>query len=397
MATQLAGPPSKLPGKSASGTSLARVATELERTRKPFAEALTLPGDVYTSDEVLRVEQSGFFACQWLCVGREADIPAPGDYFLKEIAGDSIIVLRGNDRQARAFYNVCRHRGSRLLDAARGRGLSRVLCPYHSWSYNLDGSVHTAPQMGENFRKAESALVPVRLGVYHGFIFLNLDASAEPLERHLAELPDLTRFRMAELKCGKHIEYDVAANWKLICENYSECYHCAANHPQLIRISEHLARAERVEEIGACFNGGPMRMREGIETMSMSGKSTLPPIAGLTHDDRRYVHYYVVYPNMLLSPHPDYVLIHTAWPLAPDRTHIVCEWLFTEAAVSQKGFDPHDVVEFWDLTNRQDWALCERAQAGIASRGYRQGPYQPTEDCVHTFDRWYANRLAAIL
>jgi Rieske 2Fe-2S family protein len=396
MGTQLAGLSAKLSGAGAPGEPRARIASELEHTRKAFAEALTLPGDVYTSAEVMRLEQRGLFARQWLCVGREADIPAPGDYFLKEIDGDSIIVMRGTDRQTRAFYNVCRHRGSKLLDAVQG-SLSRVLCPYHSWSYNLDGSVHTAPQMGENFRKAESALVPVRLGVYHGFIFLNLDASAEPLERHLADLPDLSRFRMAELRSGKRIEYDVAANWKLVCENFSECYHCAANHPQLTRISERLAPGERVEETGACFNGGPMRMREGIETMSMSGKSRLPAIAGLTHDDRRYVHYYVVYPNMLLSPHPDYVLIHTAWPLAPGRTHIVCEWLFTEEAVSQKGFDPSDVVEFWDLTNRQDWALCERAQAGIASRGYRQGPYQATEDCVHTFDRWYANRLAAIL
>ncbi len=202
---------------------------------------------------------------------------------------------------------------------------------------------------------------------------------------------------MASLHCGKRIEYDVRANWKLICENYSECYHCAANHPQLIRISEHLAREARVQEIGRCYNGGPMRMRDGIETMSMSGKTTLPNIPGLTHDDRRYVHYYVVYPNMLLSPHPDYVLVHTAWPIAPDRTHIVCEWLFTEAAVRQKDFDPRDVVEFWDVTNRQDWALCERAQIGIASRGFRQGPYQPTEDCVHTFDRWYADRLAALI
>ncbi len=376
---------------------MATVAADLERTRQPFAQARTLPGAVYASPDVLRLEQRGLFAHHWLCVGREADIASVGDYFLKDVAGDSIIVVRGSDRQIRAFYNVCRHRGARLLDAPQGRGLARVLCPYHSWSYNLDGSVHTAPQMGENFRKLDSPLVAVRLGVHLGFIFLNLDDAAQPLERHFADLPDLSRFDMAKLSCGRRIEYDVQANWKLICENYSECYHCAANHPQLIRISEHLAAGERQEAIGTCFNGGPMRMREGIETMSMSGKTQLPGIPGLTHDDRRHVHYYVVYPNMLLSPHPDYVLTHTAWPLAPDRTHIVCEWLFTEEAVRQQGFDPSDIVDFWDVTNRQDWALCERAQAGIQSRGYRQGPYQPTEDCVYTFDRWYADRLAAIL
>jgi Rieske 2Fe-2S family protein len=381
----------------AARANLADVAHDLALTRLPFADARTLPAAVYTSQEIFHREQRGLLARHWLCVGREADLPAVGDYFLKEIAGDSIIVVRGSDAQVRAFYNVCRHRGSKLLDAPLGRGLARVLCPYHSWSYNLDGTLHTAPQMGENFRKVESALVPVRLGVHLGFIFLNLDDAAEPLERHFADLPDLTRFRMGELVCGKRIEYDVQANWKLICENYSECYHCAANHPQLIRISEPIARGEREQEIGTSFNGGPMRMRDGVETMSVSGKSTLPAIPGLTRDDHRFVHYYVVYPNMLLSPHPDYVLTHTAWPIAPDRTHIVCEWLVTREAAARKDFDPRDIVEFWDVTNAQDWALCERTQMGLASRGFRQGPYQPTEDCVHTFDRWYADRLAPLL
>ncbi|MBX3696103.1 MAG: aromatic ring-hydroxylating dioxygenase subunit alpha [Steroidobacteraceae bacterium] len=370
---------------------------DLERTRGPFADARTLPGAVYTSGEVLQLEQRGLFAREWLCVGREVDIPAAGDYFLKEIAGDSIIVLRGADGAVRAFYNVCRHRGSRLLDEPRGRGLARVLCPYHSWSYHLDGSLQNAPRMDEGFCKAEFGLVPVRIGVHEGFIFVNLDDGAQPLERYLADLPDLARFRMPELVCGRRIEYDVAANWKLICENYSECYHCAGAHPQLARISEQISRGERGQEIGACFNGGPMRLREGVETMSMSGRSTLPTIPGLSLDDCRYVHYYVIYPNMLLSPHPDYVLVHTAWPVTPERTHVVCEWLFTAAAVGAPDFDPSDVVQFWDTTNRQDWALCERAQAGVRSRGFRPGPYQSSEDCVHIFDRWYADRLAELL
>ena len=370
--------------------------TGLARTLQPFAEARTLPGAVYTSQDVFRLEQSGLFARQWLCVGRESDIAAPGDYFLKEIAGDSIIFMRGRDGRIRGFHNVCRHRGSKLLDAPCGKGLSRVLCPYHAWSYNTDGSIQSAPQMGEDFRKEEFPLVPVRLELFHGFIFANLDEQAAPLAAFFKELPDLTRFRMDELVCGKRIEYDVAANWKLICENYSECYHCAGAHPQLHRISEPLPRSDRKSETGDCFNGGPMMLRDGIATMSMSGKSALPTIPGLTHEECRLVHYYVVYPNLLLSPHPDYVLTHTAWPVSPERTHIVCEWLVTKEAIA-KNADASDVVEFWDMTNRQDWSLCERAQAGVASRGFRQGPYQPTEDCVHTFDRWYANQLSRLL
>jgi Rieske 2Fe-2S family protein len=272
-----------------------------------------------------------------------------------------------------------------------------VVCPYHSWSYNLDGSLLAAPQMNDDFRKENFSLVPVRLEAFYGFLFANLDESSASLASHFAQLPDLSRFRMADLVCGKRIEYDVAANWKLLCENYSECYHCANAHPQLHKISEPMPRGSRKSEEGDCFNGGPMLLRAGIDTMSMSGKTTLPLIPGLTHDDSRYVYYYVVYPNMFLSPHPDYVLTHTAWPVSPERTRVVCEWLFTKEAVVQKDFDPHDVVEFWDVTNRQDWSLCERAQAGVSSRGFRQGPYQPTEDCVHTFDRWYAEKLAPLL
>jgi Rieske 2Fe-2S family protein len=157
-----------------------------------------------------------------------------------------------------------------------------------------------------------------------------------------------------------------------------------------------MPRSSRKSETGNCFNGGPMLLREGIDTMSMSGKRALPTIPGLTFEDCRLVHYYVVYPNLLLSPHPDYVLVHTAWPVSPERTHIVCDWLVTEEALANNA-DASDVVEFWDMTNRQDWSLCERAQAGVSSRGFRQGPYQPTEDCVHTFDRWYASHLAQLL
>jgi len=369
-------------------------AADLAATGRAFGQARTLPGAAYAAEAVFRLEQRELFSRTWLCVGRAADIPEPGDWFAVEVAGEPVIVARTATGQVHAFYNVCRHRGSRLLDEPRGRGLKRVLCPYHAWSYELDGSLAQAPGMPADFARERHGLVPVRSGTREGFVFLNLDPAAPPLERALADLPDLSRFRIGELVCGRRIEYEVAANWKLLCENYSECYHCPGAHPQLIRISDLISRTERRQEFGACYNGGPMLMREGVQTMSMSGKSTLPAIPGLTADDHRYVYYYVVYPNLLLSPHPDYVLTHVAWPLAPDRTRVVCEWLFTREAVSAPGFDPSDVVEFWDVTNRQDWRLCERTQSAAASRGFLPGPYQPTEDCVHAFDAWYAARLA---
>lgn len=370
---------------------------DLAATQRPLSEARALPAEAFTSEEVFRLEQSGLFGRSWLCAGREADIPQAGDFFVQELAGDSIVVMRTRDGSIRAFHNTCRHRGSRLIDEARGCGLKRVLCPYHAWAYELDGTLLHAPGMPERFNRKDFSLLPARAESHEGFIFLNLDAAAEPLARCLADLPDLSRFRMAELRCGKRMEYEVAANWKLICENYSECYHCPGAHPQLIRISDLLSRSDRRIQEGVCYNGGPMLMREGVQTMSMSGRSSLPPIPGLSAEDHRYVYYYLIYPNFLLSPHPDYVLTHTAWPLGPDRTRVVCEWLFTAEAVARPDFDPTDMVAFWDLTNRQDWALCERTQRGACSRAFRPGPYQETENCVHMFDRWYAGRMAALL
>jgi glycine betaine catabolism A len=396
--------PSVLEKPAARRSAPTRAAIESGLTPADFAptlrslpDARTLPASLYISPEGLRLEQEGLFARMWVCVGREEDIPSAGDYFMHEIAGDSIVIARGSDGVVRAFYNVCRHRGARLLDAQCGKGLSRVVCPYHAWTYRLDGSLAQVPRMEEGFQREGFSLTPVRLGTWAGFIFLNLDDAAEPLEQYLADLPDLTRFKMEDLRVGRRIEYEVAANWKLICENYSECYHCPGVHPQLFRISDHIARHERVPESGACFNGGPMMMRDGYETMSMSGKRTVPIISGLKPEDHRFVYYYVIYPNLLLSPHPDYVLTHTAWPVAPGRTRIVCEFLFTQEALARPDFDPTDMVEFWDVTNRQDWGLCERVQQGARSRGYRPGPYQPSEDCVHTFDRWYAEQMVALL
>ena len=371
------------------------MARDLAVTCRPFAEARTLPAAVYTSPEVLATEQAGLFARTWLCVGREADIPGAGDFFTREIAGDSVIVIRGADGRVRAFFNVCRHRGSRLIDVVSGQGLNRILCPYHAWSYRLDGGVAQIP--GNTGNRDDLGLMPVNLGTHEGFIFLNLDSPAAPLALQLEDLPNLARFRLPDLRCGWRRTYEVQANWKLICENYSECYHCPGAHPQLARLSDLISRSSRPMEIGQCFNGGPMQLRDGIETMSLSGRRTVPVIPGLSPDDHRYVYYYVIYPNLLLSPHPDYVLTHTAWPLAPDRTQVVCELLFTQEALARPSFDPADMADFWDVTNRQDWALCERAQLGAGSRGYRPGPYQASEDCVHTFDRWYAERLAALL
>lgn len=377
-----------------SPPALAQFHAALQHTRRDFPQALTLPGAAYTSADVFALEQRALFGQSWLCVGHVSQWPRPGDFSVLDIAGDSVLLLRAQDGILRAHFNVCRHRGSKLVLESAGHGLTRMLCPYHAWSYQADGSLQQAPQMPASFCKEDHGLVPVRLEIFEGFVFVTLDDAAQPVAAHFRELPDLSRYRMAELVPGGRIEYEVGANWKLVCENYSECYHCPGAHPQLARLTELIGRNERAQEIGNCFNGGPMRLRAGVQTMSHSGASPLQRIAGITDDDARYVNYYVVYPNLLLSPHPDYVMTHLLWPVAPDRTRVVCDFFVTRETRDAANYDAGDVIDFWDVTNRQDWLLCERVQAAATSRGFRQGPYQTSEDCVHTFDRWYADRMA---
>lgn len=360
-------------------------------TCRPLAEARTLPRRVYTDPEILALEGRALFGRMWLCVGREEDLPDIGSYLTQAIGGERILVVRDEDRALRAFYNVCRHRGAQLVEEPCGRLRGAIGCPYHSWTYALDGRLLRAPRAEAGFRLEDYPLTQARLETLGGFVFVNLDRNAPALSAALADLPDLSRYRLAELRRARAVEYTVAANWKVVAENYSECYHCALVHPQLNRISD---LTSGLAQSGASFNGGPMQLRDGFTTMSMSGATTLAPIPGLSDADHRQVHYYLVYPNLMLGLHPQYVLVHRAWPLATDRTRVVCEWLFPQAGLAAPGFDPADIAAFWDLTNRQDWALCDRVQRGAASAGYLPGPYQPSERCVHAFDKWYAEAIA---
>jgi Rieske 2Fe-2S family protein len=177
----------------------------------------------------------------------------------------------------------------------------------------------------------------------------------------------------------------VQANWKLLTENYQECYHCPSIHPELVRVTPYRS-GERMEESLGPWVGGPMALSPGCTTMSMTGMSHRPPIPGLDAFDHQSVYYYTALPNLWLSLHPDYVMTHTVWPLTPDRTRIVCDWYFHPAAASAEGFDPGDAVEFWDLVNTQDWAACERVQLGIGSRGFGGGRFADLEATIHMVD-----------
>ena len=251
------------------------------------------------------------------------------------------MVVADDDGLPRAFLNRCRHRGSRLVDEPEGR-IPRLQCPYHAWTYGFDGSLKNAPFTDEleDFDPACNGLQPVRLAVVEGLVLLDLSGEAPPPAEHVGELAEhLAHYRLGDLRRGARIVYDVDANWKAIAENYSECLHCPGVHPELNRLSHYLS-GESVLGAGA-WCGGSMTLSDDAETMAREGGTNhRPPIAGLTEEQIRSVYYYLLFPNTLVSLHPDYVMLHTLWPRAADRTEVVCEWLFEPATMEAGGLRP---------------------------------------------------------
>jgi Rieske 2Fe-2S family protein len=356
--------------------------------------ATTLEGRFYTSSEIYREEQERIFLRHWICAGREAVIPQPGDYFVRELGTESVIVVRGRDGIVRAFHNVCRHRGTRICDAAPGRFNNAIRCLYHAWTYALDGRLLAAASMEDvvGFDPANYPLHSVALANWEGFLFVSLADAPEPFETsHAPLIRKFGRYNMAGLTRLRRIEYDVRANWKLIFENYSECYHCPAVHPTLVKLSPSDSGANDLTS--GAFLGGYMSVRPGFDSLTLSGKACGIAVGNLPAEDLRRIYYYSIFPNMLLSLHRDYIMVHTLWPESPAHTRIECEWLFHPDASADPAFDPEDAVGFWDRTNREDWHICERSQLGIASRAYTPGPYSPREGVSAEFDRAYLQAL----
>ena len=352
--------------------------------------ASTLPAVYYTDAAFFGREMEALFAAMWICAGRVEQVEAPGQFIVREVMGESIIITSNAAGTVNAFYNVCRHRGTRLCEEPEGRFGGSIQCPYHAWTYDLDGTLIGAPHMEDvaHFSRADHPLHRVRADVWDGHIFINLSrGTPPPLGDQLAGLPaKFASWRMQELRLGHRIVYDVRANWKLIVQNYNECLHCPNLHPALNKLSHYLSGEN--DPLQPAYMGGRMDLRPGVNTLTMTGTCSRETLPGLSPEDARRVYYYAIFPNMLLSLHPDYMMVHTLWPQAPDRTINICEWHFHPSAIARNGFDPNDAVEFWDLTNRQDWHVCELSQAGISSRAYTPGPYSNREDLLYAFDRF---------
>jgi Rieske 2Fe-2S family protein len=256
----------------------------------------------------------------------------------------------------------------------------------------LDGRLIGAPHMGEigGFDAAEFSLHPVKLGLWEGFIFVNLTDAPSPLEEWFAPLHGkFSPWHLADLRLARRVVYDVKANWKLMFENYSECYHCPGVHPMLSKVSPYDSAENDLTE--GPFLGGFMKINAG-KSLTMSGNACAAFVGQI--ENLQEVFYYSIFPNMLLSLHPEYVMVHQLWPQSPGRTLILCDWLFHPDAFDRPDFNPEDAIEFWDVTNKQDWHVCELSQQGIGSRAYEPGPYSSRESIPAAWDREYLRQLS---
>ena len=371
---------------------------ELASVRREYRAASLLPKRAYHDPAVFAWERQHIVRRDWVMVGRVEDTPEPGTYILIEVEGDPLIVVHGRDGVRRAFHNVCRHRGTAVAEEPCGK-VVRFQCPYHAWIYDLDGSLIRAKHTDDldDFSFDAFGLASVRLDTWQGFVFVSLDPDAPPLGDQLGDLVEhMARFDFSTLRSVKRIQYEVGANWKFIAENYSECYHCPGLHPQLNRLTPYDVGGD-FDPSGA-WQGGWMELADGAETMALGdghgSRDGRPAMAGITPRDERCVYYYLVWPMTFLSIHPDYLLVHRLVPLAPDRTVVVCDWLFEASTAAAPGFDPSDEIDFWHLTNQQDWHVCELQQRGTRSSSWVAGRYANQEASVHAFDQMVADRYA---
>jgi glycine betaine catabolism A len=396
-------------------TSLRPDIIKLIQSRKP---GFSLPQPLYTAPEFYALEIEKIWKRYWVFVGHVSQIPKPGSYFLYQLGSDPIIIMRGDDgREVHALLNVCRHRGSIILSEPCGE-TKKLVCPYHQWVFDRDGALRAAKLMPDDLDKSEYSMFRVHCQVLEGFIFISL--AENPLDFSLLEhayLPHMQMYNMERTKLAYLARYRVKSNWKLIAENFRECYHCGVGHPEycsviiganLLKQNEQvrLFKKDRLNDWAA--KNVPVHLetfeanrwyycerypyQPGFQTMSMDGSLLAPPLGELKDVDVG-VFSIVQYPNFWLDINNDYAWTMRITPIAVNETEIEAGWLVHEDAVEGRDYDLEKLIYFWKTTAEQDWKLCEDNHAGVSSSYYRPGPYSSVEGGPEQFDTWYLEEL----
>ena len=381
----------------------------------------TLPRGLYVSDDAFAFDTQVMLKSVWLYACTVAHVKNPGDYFVFELADNSIIIVRGRDNKVRAFWNSCRHRGAKICLEQRGRA-PRLMCPYHQWTYGLDGQLLAARSMAEDFDKADHGLSPVALENVGGLIFICLTNNPPPIDRVKADIVDqIAVYKLENLKVVVQDNYVENANWKLVMENNRECYHCDAGHPELISVLgttgfgkdapadaalqatrdewRHLGIDRDLIEFpdGWWHRIARLKLANGAVTQSIDGKQACQKLIGPFTEPERSSLSVWTQPNSWHHFCCDHVVTFSLTPIAPDKTLLRTSWLVHEDAVEGVDYDPDHLAALWRKTNEQDGHFSAINHRGIANDGYVQGPYALEEKLVDDFKTFYVSRAKAAL
>ncbi|GAA0953331.1 MULTISPECIES: aromatic ring-hydroxylating oxygenase subunit alpha [Streptomyces violaceusniger group] len=359
----------------------------------------TLPGHWYTAPGVFRREQEHLFEAMWFCAVRGADLDRPGAFRTVQVGRESVLITRNRQGEARAFLNICRHRGARLCTEESGTVRRSLQCPYHAWTYDLDGRLTAAPNLSKmpDVDRVERGLVPVRLREWLGYVWVCLAEEPPSFEEtvigavaeRLGDTDSVERYGVAGLALGRRISYDVKANWKLIVENFMECYHCATIHPELTEVLPEFADGLAAQY----FVGHGAEFAEEAQGFTVDGSEGFDRFAGIADEQDRRYYAITVRPQVFLNLVPDHVIMHRMFPLAPDRTLVECDWLYAPEVVASDR-DLSKSVELFHRVNTQDFDACERTQPAMDSRAYRDGGVLvPSEHHIGAFHRWVTDHV----
>jgi len=360
----------------------------------------TLPGVAYHSDETWALDKERVFYRNWIYVGRAERVAKPGTWLRFEIADESVLVVRGKDGQLRGFYNVCRHRGSRICDDEQGEVRTHLRCPYHAWGYALDGTLVTTPMIEKDeIDRGSTSLWPVHVDVWEGFVFVNLSrGTPTPLLDALADQQDdplsLARVGLSDLRIGHVSTVEVRANWKIVIENYNECLHCPTVHPELVSVVPAYRKGSIFED--GRHDGG-VTLADGRTSVALDPRLRLPLLPGLKGQDGPSSYFgALVYPTMFLDVDGSSALATAVFPTGPRSCRLVTEYLFSPEAFDDPDFDPRPVVEFNELVTRQDNEACERVQRGVTSRAFEHGVFPAKDGWVYVFDQRYLRDVESV-